>query len=145
MTITLENPRNASKHEHLAPEGFSQDSNILSKEFRQFNGDYLFPISRYKESIIRKFYTLASTWRSDVLFTSSTSKMVMHPAYQQIIGMGRDVVPLLLLELEERPDHWFWALEAITGVDPIKPEHHGKIKEMAAAWLKWGKENGYKW
>jgi hypothetical protein len=71
--------------------------------------------------------------------------MVLHPAYQRIIGMGTAAVPFLLCELERRPDHWFWALTAITGADPVKPEHRGKLREMANAWLKWGKEQGLRW
>lgn len=67
----------------------------------------------------------------------------MHPAYQQIIGLGPDVVPLLLAELEGHPDHWFWALHAITREDPVPSESRGKIKAMAQAWLDWGKRHGY--
>jgi hypothetical protein len=67
----------------------------------------------------------------------------MDPAYQQIIGMGPAVLPLLLDELAREPDHWFWALWAITGSDPVPSESRGKVGEMAQAWLKWGQEHGY--
>jgi hypothetical protein len=40
--------------------------------------------------------------------------MVTHPAYQQIIGLGKEALPLLFGELRRAPDHWFWALRAIT-------------------------------
>ena len=63
---------------------------------------------------IARFQALVSEWRREVAWTSSSSEMAMHPAYQQIIGMGRVAVPLLLRELEQHPDHWFWALRAIT-------------------------------
>jgi hypothetical protein len=94
---------------------------------------------------LRKFATLVEKWRSEIGPTSSITEMAMHPAYQQIIGMGPVVVPLLLRELEQRPDHWFWALKAITGADPVEAEHRGRIDEMAKAWLKWGREQGYDW
>jgi hypothetical protein len=45
-----------------------------------------------------------------------------------------------LRELKKEPDHWFWALKAITGVDPVEPIQRGRVKEMAGAWLRWGKE-----
>ena len=45
----------------------------------------------------------------------------MHPAYQQIIGMGADAVPFILLEMEEHGGYWFWALSAITGQNPTRP------------------------
>ncbi len=32
---------------------------------------------------------------------------------------------------------------AITGADPVPKESRGKLKEMTAAWVKWGIEKGY--
>ncbi|MGB8689563.1 MAG: hypothetical protein WCD53_19790 [Microcoleus sp.] len=58
---------------------------------------------------------------------------------------GRPVVPLILRDLEQKPDHWFWALRAITGDNPVKSEQRGRMKLMAQAWIQWGKENGYEW
>jgi hypothetical protein len=69
--------------------------------------------------------------------------MVMHPAYQQIIGMGERVVPVLLRELERRPNHWFWALKAITRQDPVPDEARGDFDAMVGAWLRWGRTQGY--
>ena len=54
----------------------------------------------------------------------------MSPSYQRIIGLGSAVVPLLLRELERQPDHWFWALKAITGADPVPAASRGKLHEM---------------
>ncbi len=92
-----------------------------------------------------KFRALAAHWKAETGFTSSTTEIAMHPAYQQIIGMGPAVVPLLLRELEQNLDHWFWALSAITGADPVPEASRGRIKEMAEAWLRWGREQGYRW
>ena len=66
----------------------------------------------------------------------------MLPAYQQIIGMGLDALPLILRELQQEADHWFWALRAITGIDPVPKSSAGKIEEMRDAWLAWGYERG---
>jgi hypothetical protein len=76
---------------------------------------------------------------------SSGAKLAEHAAYQQIIGMGPEVVPLLLRELARDPDHWFRVLHALTGVDPVPPESRGKVREMAEAWLRWGRKQGYLW
>lgn len=92
-----------------------------------------------------KFHQLASRWRDEVSSLSSLTQISLHPAYQQIIGLGPAVIPLLLRELEQRPDHWFWALKAITGEDPVKPEHRGRLRQMAEDWLRWGREHGYAW
>jgi hypothetical protein len=69
--------------------------------------------------------------------------MAKHPAYQEIILMGQQVVPLLLAELRRDPDFWFAALRAITGENPVPPASAGKVKEMARAWIAWGKARGY--
>ena len=96
-----------------------------------------------RETIGQKFQALAVTWRSETAHLLSTTQMGVHPAYQEIIGMGPPVIPLLLRELGNMPDHWFWALKAITGVDPVLQSERGRVKKMAEAWLRWGKEEGY--
>lgn len=93
----------------------------------------------------QKFNQLVATWKANRGAASSLTALSMQPAYQQIIGMGPAAVPLLLRELERAPDHWFWALKAITGADPIASEQRGRVADMAAAWLRWGREQGYAW
>ena len=56
--------------------------------------------------------------------------------------MGQSVLPLIMRELEREPDHWFCALTAITGVNPVKPEQRGRLQEMVQAWIIWGQANG---
>jgi hypothetical protein len=84
-----------------------------------------------------RFHTLASQWREETRVLSSMTEMVQHPAYQEIIRMGWDAVPLLLRELKDRPHHWFWALKEITGEDPVRPEDRGDLQKMREAWLCW--------
>ena len=69
--------------------------------------------------------------------------MAMLSSYQQIIGIGEPAVPLLLDELSREPDHWFWALEAITQENPVPKEAAGKVRLMAQAWVAWGIREGY--
>jgi hypothetical protein len=97
------------------------------------------------KSTSRRFDQLVRTWLAERDLTASISDIVLHPAYQQIIGMGPEAVPLLLRELERKPDHWFWALKAITRKDPVPPDSRGKLREMTSAWIRWGRENGYVW
>ena len=94
-------------------------------------------------TIARRFAKLAARWYQETAALSSISQIAMHPAYQEIIGIGREAVPLILHELQHEPHHWFWALRAITGEDPITPANRGRIREMTHAWLQWGKEHGY--
>ena len=95
------------------------------------------------QSLQRRFQRLARQWKRSHVFSSSTSQIALDPAYQQIIGMGYPAVPLVLRELEKRPDHWFWALRSITGEDPVLEDQRGNLHQMTAAWLKWGRERGY--
>jgi len=90
-----------------------------------------------------RFDALVAQWQNDTRPLSSTTAMERHPAYQEIIAMGSEAIPLLLRQLQREPDFWFSALHILTGENPIKPEHRGKVSKMAAAWVQWGKERGY--
>src|ERR1700693_5276062 len=85
----------------------------------------------------QRFLELVATWKRERGPHSASSRLAEHPAYQQIISMGPDVVPLLLRELEREPDHWFRALHALTGANPVPETSCGKIQEMTAAWFSW--------
>ena len=123
----------------------SSEHDVLMDPWIEAEEHYRYPVTRRPLSDAEKFYSLAEAWRLDVRFTSSLTQMILHPMYQRIIGMGVAAVPFLLRELERKPDHWFWALHAITGADPVKPEDRGKLRKMAEAWLTWGKEQGLAW
>jgi predicted DNA-binding antitoxin AbrB/MazE fold protein len=97
---------------------------------------------RADEELEKRFRNLVRQWQRETSHFSSTARMARHPAYQEIIGMGEAVVPLLLAELQRKPDFWFAALRAITGKNPVPAESAGKVKEMAQAWLAWGKAEG---
>lgn len=93
----------------------------------------------------RVFRHLVEQWERERPQGADVFEMVMHPSYQRIIGMGPDIVPFLLEELERKPGHWFWALHAITGANPVPAESEGNLKDMATAWIDWGKKQGYTW
>jgi hypothetical protein len=95
--------------------------------------------------IAQRFKELVTLWELEVNGSSFVGEKTNHRAYKQIIEMGDAVIPLILKELETRPNHWFAALRSLTGENPVKPEQRGEIKQMADAWLQWGKEHGYKW
>lgn len=97
------------------------------------------------ETIEQRFRRLEDEWNTATAYLSSSTKIVGHPAFQAIIAMGPEVVPLMLRDLEKTPSFWVWALPAITGADPVPVEDRGRIDKMSAAWLRWGKVNGLKW
>jgi hypothetical protein len=92
--------------------------------------------------LARLFIAHAEKWEKETGHLSSTTKRVMHPSYQSIIGMGPSVVPILLKDLEKNHRIWFWALVSITGQNPVKPEDAGDVRQMAEAWIDWGKRTG---
>jgi hypothetical protein len=101
------------------------------------------PLHQESPAILEsRFKRLADRWRVKAEFLSSDSEIAMLPEYQSIIGMGPAAVPLILHELEAQPDHWFWALAAITGENPTPPDKRGQIDVMREAWLAWGRSHG---
>jgi hypothetical protein len=100
------------------------------------------PVIGPPENLEATFRTLAKQWKKDTEAASNIGRMIKHPAYQQIVGMGEAVIPLLLAELKREPDFWFAALHQLTGVNPVPKEHAGRVKLMAEAWLEWGRQKG---
>jgi hypothetical protein len=103
------------------------------------------PASPPTENIEDKFQRLAAKWLAETAYVSSSSDLVAHPAFQEIVDMGSAVIPLLLRELENRTGHWHRALRRITAADPVPPADRGNIEKVSEAWLRWGKEHGYAW
>lgn len=97
-----------------------------------------------------EFRRLAGKWRRERPRELDAHFQAMHPAYQRIVGMGAPALPLLLAELERdlrsgRVLHWFPALDAIAGIDPVPEADRGDVRAMARAWLTWGREQGHQW
>jgi hypothetical protein len=103
------------------------------------------PATGIAETVEQRFRRLEATWTTETGYLSSYTDIVDHPAFREIIGMGQVVIPLMLRDLEARPRLWVWALPEIAGVDPVPPGDAGNIARMTAAWLQWGRANGYRW
>ena len=61
--------------------------------------------------------------------------------------MGKRAVPLILEQMRSEgddPDHWYIALESITGEDPVPEDAFGNTVKMAQAWLSWA-DTHYGW
>ena len=90
------------------------------------------------QNIRQRFTKLAQRWRAETLYSSVLEDKLAHPAYQEIIEMGEDVIPLILDELRKRPSHWFQAIDSIVG-RPILPEDFsGGFADAVAAYEQWG-------
>jgi hypothetical protein len=87
------------------------------------------------------FEVLAEQWRVETAALSSVTEITNHHAYLEIIKMGKRALPLILREMETRPDHWFHALSEITGQDPA--DEGADFMDATNAWLAWGRAAGY--
>lgn len=100
-------------------------------------------LSCFRElSLEQLFLELADKWHEETAYTSSGTEICMNPSYQAIIGLGPAIVPRLLRALQHEPDHWFWALRALTREDPVPKEVWGNLPAMASYWIEWGKKRG---
>jgi hypothetical protein len=86
------------------------------------------------------FRRLADEWYEATEGLSFIQKKIAHPAYYQIIGLGPDVLPLLLRELQTSRSHWFWALRSISRENPVRPG--ATFDQTVEDWLTWGKTRG---
>ena len=99
------------------------------------------------------FNVLADKWEKETGFYSLMGQMAQHFAYQQILAIGEDAIPLILRRIERQGGLWYHALETITGVPSpagiaklhTEGWHTVDVKMVNAAWLQWGKEQGYQW
>lgn len=85
------------------------------------------------------FRAWASQWVRETAHLSSISSRTTHPAFKKITDLGEAALPMLIGELEHRPDFWFPALRAVAGEDPVTDHMRGKFDEMRKAWLDWAK------
>lgn len=82
-------------------------------------------------------------WKEETKVISSVHAIIMNKAYQRIIGLGPEVLPLIFREYNKSGGLWHPALEAITGVNPIPEECVGRLKLIKEKWLEWANEHGY--
>jgi len=122
--------------------GASSQSVQLQRQLNHLTGYYTLPVSSRRDPRRERFRSLAQLWRSETQWLSSTRDIAMHPAYQEIIGMGAEALPMILEDLRQNSGHWYWALKAISNEDPVVPRDRGSIKKMKGAWLQWGETKG---
>lgn len=106
--------------------------------------DHHEPRNRSDLEVRDRFRVHFAKWVQDTSAKSSYAALMTHPSYQAILGLGLPAVPYLLQEISTGGGGaLIAALEAITGENPIRPEHESSSKLMVEDWLAWGKANGY--
>jgi hypothetical protein len=123
---------------------FEQERPIVNIIFTTVGQSAVLPfaetVSDVRETLEQRFSRLRNEWQTETSHVSSLHKIVMHPAYQRIIGMGPSAVPMMLRDMKKSPEHWLWALNAITEQDPA-PEG-ANFEQAVQAWIKWGEKKG---
>jgi len=149
-TCETRNPWYSGKFSRTEDYDYARSRACSAKSGRHLERGYKVALHYAKEISSRRrggksteelFQEQAERWRKETSHLSSVTKMITHPSYLRIIGLGREGLPLILKELRERPDHWLVALNAITGEDHAP--NGATFREAVAAWLKWGETAGY--
>ena len=86
-------------------------------------------------TVERVFRESVDHWKSETVHLSSVAKIISRPSYLRIVGLGKPVLPLLIKELTDSPDHWFAALEAITGDNPVSSK--ATFDQAVQSWAEW--------
>ena len=89
----------------------------------------------------RIFEGLAESWRESTGGYSLTYRRYAHPSYQAILVLGKDSIPFILRELQQRPDLWFEALRLLTKENPA--QNAKSFNDAVSCWLRWGKQNRF--
>jgi hypothetical protein len=144
MTVT-EAPRTWHWQQGADAEEVSIDSTILPQTLTFSDAPVVVqPMSspfpqRSDLEVEQIFNTLSALWLRETKIESDPERIVFHPAYQRIIGLGPQVLPFILRDLKQYHHHWFWALTALTGEDPA--EGQITVGGAAEAWLAWGRNH----
>ncbi|HXS35943.1 MAG TPA: hypothetical protein VN721_04545 [Flavipsychrobacter sp.] len=93
--------------------------------------------------IAHYFKSLVSRVIDECYLTASPTKMISNTSFNTIVGMGENVIPLLIEQLDFTPMCWIPALNLITKTNPIKEENQGIVSNMVNDWKKWAIDNGY--
>jgi hypothetical protein len=91
-------------------------------------------------NVEKMFQEYLKKWNEETINMSS-SDMFENKYYHAIISLGREAIPCIINQLRKEPDHLFKALKMITGISPIKPEHAGRLYDMARDWIDWYDKN----
>jgi hypothetical protein len=111
---------------------------LIRAGYTEKDDDYL-----RQNRIIEKFGSLKGKLNEETLFTSSINEMENNELYKEIIAMGEEILPYLLIDLR-RNDFSIWhflALRTITGISPVKEENKGYVEKMKEDWLEWFRRN----
>ncbi|MFA6493298.1 MAG: hypothetical protein WCV58_04125 [Patescibacteria group bacterium] len=83
---------------------------------------------------------------------SSCRAMMEHPSFEEIVGLGKDAIVLMLRDIKRSLEigiHWrFMAICKIAMNENIKPveipeKSAGRVEQMRRLYLVWGRKHGF--
>jgi hypothetical protein len=101
-------------------------------------------IARSLEDSQREFFSQrVEAWVAETQWYSSLSSITRHPGFAAIVSMGPPVLRFVLDRMSrgEVRVHWFPVLKDVAKEDPVRPDHRGRLTEMASDWITWGRAN----
>ena len=135
------------KIECVQTPGVTMEANILninySNAMRIYAGSSISVREKIETQKFKKFLILKDKWKEETIFISSGTKIISNAAYTNIIDFGNIAIPWIIRELKRTNDHWFFALEKITGENPIKEENIGIVEKMKDDWINWATNKEY--
>ncbi len=89
-------------------------------------------------SLKDQFDVLADELEEAAGAMASPRKAMRHPAYGEILALGRPAIPLALERMQESGNRplWMRLLGSLTGIKPS--QHQVTIGEAERQWLRWG-------
>jgi hypothetical protein len=131
--------------EQTKPKSLNRDGRYIRENarraYRAYIGDSLSRQAHARKRFRELFNNYKNNWVNETMFSSDPYEITSNRNYIEIIGLGRAVLPFILEDLQNTYNHWFVALQEITGENPINQQIAGNIAEMTKAWLSWAKEN----
>lgn len=126
---------NLTGREHAKREG--RDQSWYHKKRQGKSHSVCFP------SVKAQFHILQKEWRRDTDCVSSIQQITDNGAYQDIIKLGKPVLPFILADLRDEGGLWFEALRQITREDPVTADIRGDFTQMRDRWILWGQSRRY--
>ena len=134
-----------TRTEYSQPIGVTTEASTLSINFSNamslYVGNSIFISQRKETEEFKVFLTLKDKWKNETLFISSGTELISNSAYKEIISLGKIAIPWIIREFKKTNDHWFYALERISGENPIKEENIGIVEKMKEDWILWAEKN----
>lgn len=97
-----------------------------------------------RASLRDNFRERKSDWLGATGHWSAPSRIYSHPTYHRLVALGRGIIPLLLEDIRDGAScDWYRLLRFHADFEAVTDAERGDVDLMDAAWLRWGRDNGY--